>query len=52
MSRPKDEGNRTGPGARAFVGPVIWIAALVAGYWVLADWQTLPDLISAALPGI
>ncbi len=52
MSRPKQEGNGSNPGARAFVAPVLWIAALVAGYWVIADWQSLPDLISATLPGI
>lgn len=52
MNRPKHESNRSGPGARAFVGPVLWIAALLTGYWVLADWQSLPELISAALPGI
>jgi len=37
---------------RAFLVPVVWIVALVASYWVLADWQTLPGLISNALAAI
>jgi len=39
-------------GARAFLVPAMWIAALLAGYVVLADWQTLPGMITSALASI
>jgi hypothetical protein len=29
--------------------PVAWIVVLLAGYWVLVDWQSVPALISGAL---
>lgn len=38
--------------ARAFLIPAMWIAALLASYVVLADWQTLPGVISSALASI
>ena len=40
------------PGRRAFLVPVAWIAALLACYWVLVDWQSVPVLISAAFAAI
>lgn len=45
-----DTGNRLSP--RSFLVPVMWIAALVASYLVLADWQNLPNLVSSALAAI
>ena len=32
---------------RAFAMPVVWILALLASYWLISDWQDLPQLISA-----
>jgi hypothetical protein len=40
------------PGRRAFLVPVAWIVALLACYWVLVDWQTVPVLISEAFAAI
>jgi hypothetical protein len=51
MSRKHDE-HRSGLSARAFLVPMAWIVALLAGYWVLADWQALPGLITATFTGI
>jgi hypothetical protein len=34
---------------RAFAMPVLWILVLLAGYWVISDWQELPQIISATL---
>jgi hypothetical protein len=45
----RDEGKVS---ARAFLVPAVWIAALLAGYVVLADWQTLPGIITSALASI
>ncbi len=40
------------PGRRAFVVPLAWIVALLASYWVIVDWQSLPTLISEAFAAI
>jgi hypothetical protein len=40
------------PGRRAFLVPVAWIVALLACYWVLVDWQSVPVLISEAFAAI
>jgi len=32
---------------RAFAMSVLWILVLLAGYWLIADWQVLPRLISS-----
>ena len=29
---------------RAILGVVIWIAVLLAGYWLVTDWPVLPHL--------
>ena len=34
---------------RAFAFPLFGIAFLLACYWVLADWQNMPTMISGAL---
>ncbi len=36
------------PSRRAFLVPVAWIVALLACYWVIVDWQSVPVLISEA----
>ena len=38
--------SQSGLSTRAFLMSVMWIVALLAGYWVLADWQSLPSLIT------
>lgn len=37
------------PSRRAFLVPVAWIVALLASYWLLVDWQSVPALVSAAI---
>jgi hypothetical protein len=32
--------------------PVLWIAALLASYWLIADWQALPNLIGDTFSSI
>ncbi len=32
---------------RAFFVPVAWIVALLASYWLLVDWHSVPALVSA-----
>ena len=39
-------------GARAFAYPVFGIVLLLACYWVLADWERVPALISGALAAV
>ena len=34
---------------RATYGVVVWIAILLVGYWLLAEWQSLPALASSLL---
>jgi hypothetical protein len=34
---------------RAFAVPVLWIVVLLAGYWVISDWQSLPRLFTDTL---
>jgi hypothetical protein len=36
-------------GGRSFAAPLFGVLFLLACYWVLAEWQDLPKLISAAL---
>ncbi|HTB42055.1 MAG TPA: hypothetical protein VK741_00420 [Acetobacteraceae bacterium] len=48
----KHDSNSGSPGRRAFFVPVAWIVALLASYWVLVDWQTVPMLISEAFAAI
>jgi hypothetical protein len=31
------------------LGVVAWILVLIAGYWVVAEWQSLPALASSLL---
>jgi hypothetical protein len=52
MAEVRKDSHSGSQGGRAFFVPVLWIAALLASYWVLADWQTLPRLISGTLAAI
>jgi hypothetical protein len=36
-------------GGKAFAAPLFGIALLLAFYWLLTDWQNLPNLINAAV---
>ncbi len=36
-------------GGRAFAAPLFGVALLIAFYWLLTDWQNVPDIISSAL---
>jgi hypothetical protein len=39
-------------GGRAFAFPLFGIAFLLACYWVLADWQDMPAIISGTLASV
>ena len=39
-------------GGRAFAFPLFGIALLLTCYWVLADWQDMPTMISGALASV
>lgn len=52
MTSPRRDRNRSRPGARTYLAPLAWIAALMASYWVLADWQSLPELIANTIAAI
>jgi hypothetical protein len=34
---------------RAFAVPVLWIIVLLTGYWLISDWQDLPQLFSSTI---
>jgi hypothetical protein len=52
MTERRHDPQSGSPGRRAFLVPVAWIVALLACYWVLVDWQSVPVLISEALAAI
>ena len=52
MAQSNGDRSKRDPGARVFVIPLLWIAALLVGYWLLADWNTLPMMIGGALAEI
>lgn len=39
-------------GTRAFAFPLFGIVVLLACYWLLADWQEVPAMISSALAAV
>jgi hypothetical protein len=39
-------------GGRAFAFPLFGIMILLGSYWVLADWQDMPTMISSALASV
>jgi hypothetical protein len=43
------ESRREIRGGRAFAMPLFGIAALLAFYWLLADWKQVPTIIGSAL---
>jgi hypothetical protein len=52
MTEHRHDPQSGSPGRRAYFVPVAWIVALLACYWVMVDWQTVPVLISEALAAI
>lgn len=39
-------------GGRAFTSPLFGIILLLTCYWVLADWQHVPTLLSDAISSV
>ncbi len=37
---------------RAQFIPFVWIAVLLASWFVIAEWQMLPDVVSATMAGL
>ncbi|HVC61754.1 MAG TPA: hypothetical protein VND19_15490 [Acetobacteraceae bacterium] len=52
MTGRKHDAQLGSPSRGAFLVPMTWIAGLLACYWLLADWQSVPGLISAAIAAI
>ena len=51
-SHQPDRQRRSGP-SHVHYGPLVWIALLLACWFVIAEWQMLPEFINhtmAALP--
>ena len=38
-------------GSRNFMLPLVWVALLIAMYWVLSDWQSLPNALASVKAG-
>jgi hypothetical protein len=36
--------------SRAQFAPVVWIAVLLASWFLIVDWKMVPDLVMSALP--
>jgi hypothetical protein len=39
-------------GGKAFAFPLVGIVLLLACYWILADWQDVPTLVSDTLASV
>lgn len=39
-------------GHHGYAAPVAWIVALLFGYWLISDWNSLPALINSAIATI
>ena len=42
---------RISTGSRGFLLPLLWVFLLVATYWLLAEWQSLPNLLASMKAG-
>jgi hypothetical protein len=31
--------------------PLVWVALLIAMYWVLSEWQSLPNVLASVKAG-
>lgn len=52
MTQRRHEVQSGSPGRRAFLVPMAWIIGLLASYWLLVDWQSVPMLVSEAFAAI
>ncbi|HEY3846323.1 MAG TPA: hypothetical protein VGL95_04335 [Acetobacteraceae bacterium] len=52
MTARRHDDHPGSPARHAFFVPVAWIFALLASYWLLVDWQSVPALISAGFAAI
>ena len=39
-------------GSRAFAFPLFGIVVLLTFYWLLADWQAVPEILNSALAAV
>jgi len=52
MDKHSDRGSdRSRRGGRTYpeLGPVIWIAVLLASWLLIVEWKTLPELMNATI---
>ena len=38
--------------SHAQFAPVVWIAVLLASWFVIVEWKMLPDMVSATMAGL
>jgi hypothetical protein len=43
---------KDGNGNHGYAAPVAGILALLCGYWVISDWNSLPTMINSAIATI
>jgi hypothetical protein len=49
---PGSERPRRTRRSHAQLVPLLWIAVLLASWFVIAEWQMLPDIVSATMAGL
>lgn len=49
MTGRSKTGNGQSHSRSGFFAPVFWIAVLIGSYFVIADWEALPRVVSSAL---
>ena len=52
MTAGRRLGDSATDGRRAILGVVVWIVVLLVGFWLVADWQSLPSLASSLLASV
>jgi hypothetical protein len=48
-SHNTDSQRRRRPRRHARFAPVVWIAVLLASWFLIVEWKMLPDVVSAAM---
>ncbi len=43
---------KTSPSGRSFMLPLLWVFVLIAIYWLLVEWRTLPGIVAAIKAGL
>jgi hypothetical protein len=38
-------------GSKTFMLPLLWVVLLIATYWVLSDWESLPNVLASVKAG-